>query len=261
MTTSTEHHHKKKIIGEGTTSHIRLTTNPRYVQKILKTDIPVYRDLLRSEFENYLHFYKHCKPLKKFLIEITEYNPVELSFTMSNLLYLGYTNLYQYDTFATLIQDAQKINICNQMIDFLKLLHYEARYTHSDIKPNNIFIHVGRIRVKFIDFGFSKQYLPTEHYNPLGTVLFSSPEMIGGIIQKKKLQGDFFYKNDWWGLGMTILFLLYNDEYNNYKKYMNVLINRFKEKPKKINLRRNMERYRVRFDQLLFPIFSIHFFE
>jgi len=261
MTTSTPISSKDSdIIGEGTTSYIKLTPNPKYVQKILKTDSKIYKELLKLEYENYLYFYKYCKKLKKFLIEIFDYNPSQLCFTMTNLCQIGFVNLYYFENQHTLLSEQHKIVLCNSMIDFLTQLHQTAKCTHSDIKPNNIFYHPSKLKIKFIDFGFSKQYLMTESYNSLGTILFSCPEMIKGIILKEKLLGTFFFKNDWWGLGMTFIFLLYQSEYLHYKKFMQLLISKFKENPKKINLRRNMERYKIRFDKLLFQIFQIHFF-
>jgi serine/threonine protein kinase len=252
---------KSDIVGEGTTSFIIKTQNPKFVKKKLKTDSKIYKELLKLEYDNYMFFYKNCKPLKKYLIDIKDYNPNKLCFTMSNLLELGFHNLFSVMDKKLSIIDTNKIIICNHMVDFLQNLHLNAKYTHSDIKPNNIFINPTKMLVKFIDFGFSKPYNPEQMYNPLGTILFSNPEMITGIISKNKLLGTHFFKNDWWGLGITIVFLLYHNEYLNYKKFMQNLINKYKENSKKINLRRNMERYRIRFDKLLFDIFNIHFFD
>lgn len=260
------HESKKKkdenneVIGEGTTSFIIKTKNPKYIQKVIKNDSKTYKELLKKEYDTYMHFNKHCKSLKKFLVEIKEYNSIQPSLTMTNLLEVGYINLYNTFNSDTKLTDTNKLVLCNSMVDFLTKLH-NFNYTHSDIKPNNIFMNPKKLKIKFIDFGFSKPYKLEEFYNPLGTILFSNPEMIQGIIIKNKLNGKYFYLNDWWGLGMTFIFLLYNDEYNNYKKFMNVLISRFKENSSKINIRKNIEKYRKKFDNLLFQIFNIHFFE
>jgi serine/threonine protein kinase len=250
------------IIDEGTTSYIKKTDNKKFVQKVLKNNSQIYQDLLKMEYENYQYFYKNNKNLRKYIIKIKDYNPTNLCFTMSNLLELNYINLLKYIHNYQNLDEKYKLKICHQLIDFLKELHFNTKYTHSDIKPNNIFVKKTDFNIKFIDFGFSRQYDPNTLYNSLGTILFSCPDMIIGIVLKKKLLGSYFYLNDWWGLGLTLIFILHHNEYLKYKKYMTKLIAEFKEKKDnhKMNIHKSIEKYKNKFHSLLFERFKINFF-
>jgi len=93
-------------------------------------------------------------------------------------------------------------------LEFLK----EHSIIHRDIKPKNILIHKGNIKIS--DFGVAK--IITKHNSDKetttfsGTVQFMSPQILK--------QDKYTYQTDVWSLGITIFFMIFGRlPWNAYK--------------------------------------------
>lgn len=98
---------------------------------------------------------------------------------------------------------------------------------HGDIQPGNIFV-LDNKRLKLIDScflndcssGLQRRQRDYEYYTPL------SPQAISGLLygMKRGINYD-KEKNDIWGLGVTILSLLINEDFNVYYDWDKCMIN------------------------------------
>ena len=86
--------------------------------------------------------------------------------------------------------------VVRQLANALRILHQKG-IMHRDIKPQNIFIKTenGEKKVKLGDFGCST-FIKDNTSDPIGTFIYSSPEIIGEI--------EYNEKTDLWSLGITL---------------------------------------------------------
>ena len=86
--------------------------------------------------------------------------------------------------------------IVQQLANALRILHQKG-VMHRDIKPQNIFLKTenGEKKIKLGDFGCSI-FIKDNTSDPIGTFMYSSPEIIGEI--------EYNEKTDLWSLGITL---------------------------------------------------------
>ena len=86
--------------------------------------------------------------------------------------------------------------IVQQLANALRILHQKG-VMHRDIKPQNIFFKTenGEKKIKLGDFGCSI-FIKDNTSDPIGTFMYSSPEIIGEI--------EYNEKTDLWSLGITL---------------------------------------------------------
>lgn len=92
-------------------------------------------------------------------------------------------------------------NMFKQMIMGVHLLH-ERGIAHSDIKPENMMIHMGTYNVKLIDFGLS--CMEDTCGENAGSATYLAPEAIGFIRNKVRRTLRQSMKLDIWALGLVI---------------------------------------------------------
>lgn len=95
--------------------------------------------------------------------------------------------------------------VVREVLDGLVILHEAFNIVHMDIKPDNILVKDGAIKIA--DFGHSKfQYYPV---NQLFTYHFQSPEIIALGKQKRLKDCIADHPMDIWSLGVTIVNILW----------------------------------------------------
>ncbi|KAL4502413.1 hypothetical protein ABPG72_012000 [Tetrahymena utriculariae] len=104
------------------------------------------------------------------------------------------------------LNEDQILTYFNQIVYALKYL-YSKKIFHRDIKPKNILLHNGEI--KLVDFGLSKIIADqniniTQGFNTcVGTPQFMAPEMLKGIGWQEK--------SDIWSLGSTLYYMIFKE--------------------------------------------------
>lgn len=109
------------------------------------------------------------------------------------------------------------MNIFKQIIDAFKVL-YKSRIMHRDLKPDNILIHNGQIKLG--DFGFCKSLETTVDMaaTMLGSPIYMAPEVLRGE--------SYTSKADIWSLGVVLFEMLFGFcpfESNSIAKLISVL--------------------------------------
>ena len=100
----------------------------------------------------------------------------------------NYYFVYEYCNGGTLdrllrkenkLSEARALNICRQIVDAFKVL-YKSRIMHRDLKPDNILLHNGQIKLG--DFGFCKSLETTVDMaaTMLGSPIYMAPEVLRG---------------------------------------------------------------------------------
>ena len=77
------------------------------------------------------------------------------------------------------LQEAKAMSIFRQILDAFKVLH-KSRIMHRDLKPDNILINNGQIKLG--DFGFCKSLETTVDMaaTMLGSPIYMAPEVLRG---------------------------------------------------------------------------------
>jgi serine/threonine-protein kinase ULK/ATG1 len=77
------------------------------------------------------------------------------------------------------LPEIEALNICRQIVDAFKILH-KSRIMHRDLKPDNILLHNGVIKLG--DFGFCKSLETTVDMaaTMLGSPIYMAPEVLKG---------------------------------------------------------------------------------
>ena len=126
-------------------------------------------------------------------------------FETNALEYLYWNGELSYDLhfFKYLVQ---------QMANALKVLHQKG-IMHRNINPKNIFLNTEgeKKEIKLGDFSCSV-FIKDNKSDQLGTFLYSSPEIIGGLEYNEKC--------DLWSLGITLFYLFFG--YSPYGVYYSI---------------------------------------
>jgi serine/threonine protein kinase len=193
----------KNLLGKGQSGKVwrGMFLNQSVAIKVLKS-------------KNLLHFelLEELKREAKFLIQSTCPDIVLLigMCTTENNLMLA-TELLDGDLeswhaahdFAT-VSLAKKISL---VVDATRGVNYMHQFglIHCDIKPANIFINSKSWRAKIGDLGLSMY--DSERYTPVGTPLFSSPEI---LLEKRPPNRDEFAKVDVFSLASVVAWIVNN---------------------------------------------------
>lgn len=93
------------------------------------------------------------------------------------------------------------LEIIFQIASGVRILHEEG-ITHRDLKPGNVLIHEGKIKIT--DFGLAMDQINME--SEVGTLLYMAPEIISLSVDK------YCNKVDIWSLGV-ILFMMLTEQF------------------------------------------------
>ena len=102
--------------------------------------------------------------------------------------------------------------IVQQLANGLKILHQKG-IMHRNINPQNIFLNTEEEKKEIKLGDFSRSVLIKDNKSDqIGTFLYSSPEIIGGLEYNEKC--------DLWSLGITLFFLFFG--YSPYGEYPSI---------------------------------------
>ncbi|KAL4499119.1 hypothetical protein ABPG72_017021 [Tetrahymena utriculariae] len=102
-------------------------------------------------------------------------------------------------------EERECLYLFSQIINAFKYLIKEKKRRHGDIKPANILLNNGQIKIA--DFGFSKQFVEEndQFYSYTGSPLYTALQILEGK--------PYTTKSEIWSLGVTLYFMLcYNPE-------------------------------------------------
>lgn len=175
----------------------------RFAIKCLRPDLadnPIYRELLRKEYDIGHRLYHH---------NIVAVNAIEeradtgLSIEME---YVDGVTLGDYLAAHPSLAEHEAEDIVRQITDALTYIHGH-HLTHRDLKPSNILITHAEKMVKIIDFGLSNGDSFTRFKLSGGTQQYSAPEQLEGNAESDaradvyavgRIMLDFNLKNRAW---------------------------------------------------------------
>ncbi len=188
-------------IGEGSTSEVKLgknhKTNEKVAIKIIRKEEISSEGLesVRNEID-ILKFINHPNIIRFFdYFENSEYIFIVFE-------YISIGNLESFME-STALNETIVAKITYQIADAISYLN-RFGIIHRDIKLENVMVVQANpdIRVKVIDFGFSKVLAPKEKLSDgLGTLVYVAPEII--------LRDPYDKPIDIWSLGVCIYYLIY----------------------------------------------------
>ena len=117
-----------------------------------------------------------------------------------------YSNMLFKNPFEEYFGDNLMRFLAKQMVYGIRTF-YQGNFVHFDIKPNNMLLFKD-LEVKFIDFGFLKQFSPDKKdIIQGGTLGYFSPEYFNE--NRKGFDYDTLMKQDYFAIGSTIFMLKY----------------------------------------------------
>jgi serine/threonine protein kinase len=132
-------------------------------------------------------------------------------------LILEYCNCGDLSQYIASSENKNNIKYLYNILFGLEYL-YKNRILHRDVKPHNILIHNGLIKIS--DFGFAKAFEKNELITTFcGSPLYMAPE----IIKNKEYNS----KSDIWSLGV-IIFELFTKKHPYYTESKNILWEKIK---------------------------------
>ena len=181
-----------------------------YVKKYGNKKFPVYVDDNNQEFllkKVSLDKYDLIKKIKKISIN-KNLSEIKYLFINNNEIFY-FENHYDAITLTNFLRKNKfsidnLIFIISEICNGLNELHKNG-IIHRDIKPDNIIIENGNIRIT--DYNIARNYQENKKFDTqyLGTKDFAAPEQYG--FEQTTIKSDIF------GLGKTIEFLIKNEEF------------------------------------------------
>ena len=205
-----------EILGSGSFGIVYKVQNTKTLQiNVIKitNDLDTYN----NEIKNLTYLKTYCN---KYFLCLSDTFKIDLLYFIVFEYLENYVDLFYfiYNTEISNIYNTIIINLINGVIFMLKI-----KYSHFDIKPENIMVNYLTGDIRFIDFGGGCFNLSICKRVKTITPVFYSPTLYNNT---NPLTMEMYFANDRWAIGIVIyeMFLKtipYNQYKNDYKYWKN----------------------------------------
>jgi len=190
------------LLGEGTFSEVRLAQNASTKEYVAAkmTDLTKNRRYYDKEVRALTTI-----PLHKNIIPLVQYGEDG----STGYIFTQYTEaktLWEYVNLQGGLTEEESLNILDQLVDGLEAVH-KARFSHNDLKPENVLYNPSTQVAHIFDFGLSTPLEADACVNECcGSPLYMAPEV---LTQSTSRHNPVL--SDIWSLGLIFYYVLVGD--------------------------------------------------